>query len=825
VAAIEKRVSLRALIFLLSASLVVLVVGASIGFSYQQGHRLADEAVDDTLSRSVAIQSYFDRLRFRQLELITELFASDPYFVSYLSDSLGGGLFGEAEVDTASVADLLIERQQDLGFDLAMVLDDQGLLLAHTNRDPAEGENLEARPLVAQLIADLEPVTGTWQEVDGLYQVAMVPLATDDSLIGFLVAGLLVDNALAEGIKNAIGADLIIFSSAGVAASTLAPDDTQSALGQLQTSQVTGDAAANTTHLTLFDQDWVASLTPLSEGDAGSAQFASLISMDEVLAGHRELQRAMIMVGAAMVVIGLLLSLVLARMVARPLTRFAHAATAASKGDYGQRFKVSGDDEIAELGEAFDTLLSDLREKRDMESYVADLSRYLPDPGTSETVVGRREPQTTTAESRYLALLGLEFHHLSKQAGSGDAADNLRELEAELSQLADEAESRGGKIEAVMGHRALISFQGNEACSQALQVAALLAAGDDAHLPSMALVTGEVDRGTISTHGIRSGILIGKASHQVDLLTEESVPGKLLLSPQVKEEVSSSLADSDARLVVVEGRMSKRRYYALSRDSLKLLKTVDEEQTVRAEPMQSTESSSTTSRTVGVGELFADRYEVISVLGSGGMGMVYKALDRDLDDFVALKTLLPELASDANYLEQLKEEIRLARKITHVNVLRTYDFGSFEGTAFISMEYVRGMTLRYLLQQRPHLPYSAGLRIARQLCSALGAAHSEEVIHRDIKPENLILESNGNVKLMDFGIARPVKKLDTEEAQGVFVGTPRYAAPEQMEGRRVDSRADVFACGVMMYEVFTGVAPYNGRTILDIYNHHALPGS
>ena len=223
-------------------------------------------------------------------------------------------------------------------------------------------------------------------------------------------------------------------------------------------------------------------------------------------------------------------------------------------------------------------------------------------------------------------------------------------------------------------------------------------------------------------------------------------------------------------------------------------------------------------RPIGLGELFADRYEIISVLGKGGMGMVYKALDRELDDFVALKTLLPEIASNAKYLEQLKEEIKLARKITHVNVLRTFDFGSHDGTAFISMEYVRGMTLRYLLQQRPHLPYSAGLRIARQLCGALGAAHAEDVIHRDIKPENLILESNGNVKLMDFGIALPVGKLDTEEAQGMFVGTPRYAAPEQMEGRTVDSRADVFACGVMMYEIFTGVAPYNGRELIDFYN-------
>ena len=831
-ATIEKRVSLRALIFLLSASLVVLVVGASIGFSYQQGHRLAGEAVDETLSRSAAIQRYFDRLRFRQLELITEIFAADSHFGAYISESLSLGnvdLFGESEVeetkaDTISIADLLFDRQQELGFDLTMFLDDEGLLLAHTNRQAGADESLHEHPLVARLIADLQPVTGVWQEQGRLYQVAMVPLAEGDNLIGFVVAGLLVDDLLADDIKAAIGAELIIFSSNGVAATTLSGGDTDNAVLQLQADptlieQTLSGTDLQTTEITLFGRQWVTSLAPLAQDESmGPVMAASLISMDQVLAGHRELQRVMIGVGAAMILVGLLLSLLLARLVARPLTRFARAATAASKGDYGQRFAVSGNDEVAELGEAFDTLLSDLREKRDMEDYVADLSRYLPDPGVGESVVARRDQKTRTAENRYLALLGLEFHHLSKQSGIGGAADNLRGLELQLSELADAAEARGGSIEAIMGHRALISFQGDHACDQALQLGALLARSNNAHLPSMALVSGEVDRGIISTHGIRSGILIGKASHQVDLLTEESSPGKLLLSPQVKSEVSDSLAQHDARLVVVEGRVSKRRYYALSRDALKALPVGGHEQTVELQTLPSKSVGVSTPRPVGIGELFADRYEILAELGRGGMGMVYKALDRDLDDFVALKTLLPEIANDAKYLEQLKEEIKLARKITHINVLRTFDFGSHEGTAFISMEYVRGMTLRYLLQQRPHLPYSAGLRIARQLCDALGVAHAEDVIHRDIKPENLILESNGNVKLMDFGIALPVGKLDTDQARGTFIGTPRYAAPEQMEGRKVDSRADVFACGVVMYEVFTGVAPYNGRELIDIYN-------
>ena len=140
------------------------------------------------------------------------------------------------------------------------------------------------------------------------------------------------------------------------------------------------------------------------------------------------------------------------------------------------------------------------------------------------------------------------------------------------------------------------------------------------------------------------------------------------------------------------------------------------------------------------------------------MGVVYKARDIELDDVVALKMLKAAALLDGEQLERLKSEIKLARRITHPNVLRTFDFGESDGRPYISMEYVRGMTLRYLLRQAGRIPYSAGLRIARQLAAGLGAAHAVGVLHRDIKPENLILEASGNAKLMDFGIARPLRR-------------------------------------------------------------------
>jgi serine/threonine protein kinase len=180
-----------------------------------------------------------------------------------------------------------------------------------------------------------------------------------------------------------------------------------------------------------------------------------------------------------------------------------------------------------------------------------------------------------------------------------------------------------------------------------------------------------------------------------------------------------------------------------------------------------------------------------------------------------------EVAGDGERLERLKSELKLARKITHPNVLRTFDFGELEGIPFISMEYVRGVTLRYLLDRQGRLPYSAGLRVAKQLCAGLAVAHAEGVIHRDIKPENLILDPAGNVKLMDFGIARPVERASPGQTQaGFVVGTPHYLSPEQLTGKDIDPRADIYASGVVLYEIFTGRQPFTGDSPAEIILAH-----
>ena len=215
------------------------------------------------------------------------------------------------------------------------------------------------------------------------------------------------------------------------------------------------------------------------------------------------------------------------------------------------------------------------------------------------------------------------------------------------------------------------------------------------------------------------------------------------------------------------------------------------------------------------GQSLGVRYDIKATLGAGGMGMVYRAVDRELQEVVAIKTLKPEmLAQDDTALERFKSEIRLARKISHRNVVRTHDFGESRGLYFITMEFVEGTSLKDLIRQRGRLPVAVMMPIAKQLCRALEVAHEAGVIHRDIKPQNMVVERDGTLKVMDFGIARLATRAPTQglTEAGMVIGTPDYMSPEQLLGGELDARADIYSAGVVMYECLTGRLPFSAPT-------------
>jgi serine/threonine-protein kinase len=225
------------------------------------------------------------------------------------------------------------------------------------------------------------------------------------------------------------------------------------------------------------------------------------------------------------------------------------------------------------------------------------------------------------------------------------------------------------------------------------------------------------------------------------------------------------------------------------------------------------------------GSVFAGRYEIGEVLGRGGMGVVYRAQDRQLGEAVAIKVLRPELGSlDPTVLDRFKQELRLARRITHRNVVRTYDLGESGGTYYITMELVRGTTLATFIRDAGRLDVRATLTIGKQLCRALEVAHEEGIVHRDIKPQNLLVDPAGFLKVMDFGIARLAERRpdtgDALTAVGVVVGTPQYMAPEQLFGEPVDQRTDLWATGAVLFECVTGRLVFDSPNLSDLGVFH-----
>jgi serine/threonine-protein kinase len=225
------------------------------------------------------------------------------------------------------------------------------------------------------------------------------------------------------------------------------------------------------------------------------------------------------------------------------------------------------------------------------------------------------------------------------------------------------------------------------------------------------------------------------------------------------------------------------------------------------------------SGALGLGSLFAGRYEILSVLGEGGMGTVFRARDRELDDDVALKVLKPALASLAAGPEVLRQEIKLARMITHVNVVRVHDFGETEAARFLTMEYVPGTTLKEVLEKRSGLDLVPALQIAKQICRGLGAVHRAGIVHSDVKPQNVMVMGNGVVKLMDFGVARTGARLEADPTAPV-AGTPLYMSPEQARGAELDERSDLYSAGVVMYELFTGRTPFRNPEAMEVMRMH-----
>ncbi len=234
-----------------------------------------------------------------------------------------------------------------------------------------------------------------------------------------------------------------------------------------------------------------------------------------------------------------------------------------------------------------------------------------------------------------------------------------------------------------------------------------------------------------------------------------------------------------------------------------------------------TENIRSAIRNIERGSLLFGRYEVIEEIGSGGMGNVYRVFDRTINEMVALKIIRPEIATDRNVIERFGQELKTARKISHRNICRMFDIGEEAGVHYITMEYVTGEDLRSLIRRIGQLNVAKAIDIAKQICEGLAEAHAVGVIHRDLKPQNIMVDREGNAKIMDFGIARFIRTKGVTTT-GTIIGTPEYMSPEQAEGKAADQRSDIYSLGILLFEALTGQVPFDGETPLSVAIKHKM---
>lgn len=805
------RLSLATTLFLTTALLVVLAVGAAVLVTNLLGRQVGERAVKEALGRSSSVQAMLQSQRLERLRLIARLITDNPSFKAYMQEALAVG-------DGLSIQDQLDERRGDLGFDFAAVLDSQGKVAARTDGVPTRSDDLSGKSLVVEALQSFEAI-GVWAKDGRLYEAVTVPIDLGATLAGFVITAFALDDTTALELRRISGAEVALLSletgQPTLAASTFDAGIAGELAALIKTRPpwfaqgLEREEAPEPVVVELKGRDWLVVTRPLLDASGSPAgAVISLASLDEQLAPYQRISVLLLGVGLGAMLLVSAASFFLNRRVLRPVRELVDATQAAAEGNYERAIVADRSDEVGRLAAAFQRLLAELREKRDMEVYINELTRNLPESDHAEPAAEAIVPP----ETRRVALLGVELRLTGSELSAATPRETMDRLGQEVRRVANAVAGQSGRLEAVAGHRLIAHFEGPRQTERALAAASALLArwresgGAAASGPALALATGEAVRGSLSWGEHPQVTVAGGPMQELEGLLRGARPGDLLVSKSAYVELTEVFAR--AGLELREHTLAKTlSLYLLDAEMAARVthQGIDATREITTAP-----SGTPSLPPIGPGSVIADRFVLLKELGAGGMGVVFKARDRSLGVLVALKMLKANAWDDKNRLDQLKSELLLARKISHPNVLSTFDFGEYQSMPFISMEYVRGITLRQSLDQSGRPPFTAGLRLARQLCRGLAAAHAQGVLHRDIKPENLIIEGNGNVKLMDFGIAQPMRRATTATQEpGVLVGTPFYLAPEQIEGKEADVRADVYASGVVFYELFTGQLPFD----------------
>jgi eukaryotic-like serine/threonine-protein kinase len=837
---VEKpRVPLVLKLFGLTALLIAIVVAVAVGITITRANAIAQETVNRSITGAAELFDEFQRQRLDALAGATQILGSDSSFYAYIQSALNpvsevtsadpSAPLPAAAIDYASINDQLIQNRERLKTDVLMLLDDQGVLVARTDKLMIAGggseDFYEKSSLVKSIVDDGTILTTTGVlPLDGkLFHVAIAPVASGarSVRIGYLINGYAMDDKFANRIDGSTNAGVIFATRENSVRSTNAP------------SVMPKDVKPGTTREVTVDRSrYILTSRPLLSGRdvVGNAIF--LRSLDRELAPFREIEQTMLIGGGAAILLALLFSWLIAKRVTRPIEQLAGIAQAVTAGDYDQHPDVKRNDEVGILGRSFGKMINSLRDKAELEELYAQMA----DKAEEAPVATRRSAEAAKLDEG--TILVTDLRGLPATVGEGDAASVIGAVERAMRLQENEVERQDGEVREINGHRLVSVFRGDRGIIHAIRAARAINEELASHSGStpmsigVGIATGEFVTGSVSL-GSEDGLaIVGNAPLLALLFAWHAPNGFAYVSYETAQAAGNDVLGAATREEVRLKWLPQPLPVAslpLINVTTGMMPALGGTQSMATIRMDGTAAGTTAPANaqadLSLGHLFAGRYRIESILGRGGMGVVYKATDAQLDETVAIKTLPGDVMTRSpEDLERFKREIRLARKITHRNVLRTYDYGEAEGVYFISMEFVRGYTLSELMDEAParQMPARATMGIARQICRGLHAAHEQGIIHRDIKPQNVLIDAKGEVKLMDFGVARMTEAAEAMTQAGLIIGTPHYMSPEQVQGKQLDPRTDVYAMGVLLYELLVGRRPFESSSLTGILTAHIM---
>ena len=830
------RVPLVLRLFGLTALLIAAVVGIAVAITIQRASTVARETVNKSIAGAVRLFDDQETQRLARLAVPVQLLGNDPNFYAYIRENFAGA--GQPATDLVSLNDQLEQRRQSFGSDVLVLLDDQGKVITRTDQPSvtaASGEDLyEQSPFVKKIIDDstLPDARGVILLGQRLFHAAVAPVAigTPPVRIAYLLNASAIDETFANRIAESTNAD-VMFMAAGsgtVTRSSGAPSFGMQQMHGVDQIVKSGKRMSPATQ-TIERSSYVLTGEPLlaDRKTIGAAVF--LRSVDREMAPFRQIENALLVGGGIALLLAFMLSWLIAKRMTRPIEHLARMAQAVTAGDYNVQPAVSRGDEVGILGRAFAKMIVSLRDKAELEELYQQMAARSAE---REAIQPRRSEAPKLDEGTVLVT---DLRGLPPTVGGGDAQSVIDSVARVMRLQEAEVMRQDGEVREIVGHRLVSVFRGDRGIIHAIRASRAINEELATQMPQnpmsigVGIATGEFVTGSVDLSRESGVAVVGNAPLLASLFAWHAPTGTAYISYETAQAAGGEVLSSATR----EEVKLKWLAQALPVASLPLVSvttgmirsiggTTPAAATIR---LDGTEGAAPAKSVVDLttGQVFASRYRIEQVLGRGGMGVVYKASDTQLDEIVAIKTLPGDVMQRSpEDLERFKREIRLARKITHRNVLRTYDYGEAEGVYFISMEFVRGYTLSELLTEsagRQMAPRVA-MGITRQICRGLQAAHEQGIIHRDIKPQNVLIDAKGEVKLMDFGIARMAEAKEAMTQAGLIVGTPHYMSPEQVQGKQLDPRSDVYSMGVLMYEMLAGKRPFESSSLTGVLTAH-----